>query len=53
MEEEGISYEKSLREWGVEGRIKQSISKDGYVRNLYIKKFNGKVCRVIIINDEL
>lgn len=53
MEEEGISYEKSLREWGVEGRIKQSINKDGYVRNLYIKKFNGKVCRVIIINDEL
>ncbi len=47
-----MEMDKKLVREIIAKRVAQEFH-DGYVRNLYIKKFSGKVCRVIIINDEL
>jgi hypothetical protein len=48
MQDEGISYDKMLPEWGAAGKIAQTTDGRGNVRNVQPVWWEGKTCRVII-----
>lgn len=53
MEDEGISYEKSLRELAQAGQIPGSDGTDGWKRTAKVVWYQGKSVRVIAIPDDV
>ena len=51
MDKEGISYEKMIKEFATEKKIETSTGADGWSRSSRLTKYQGKVCRVIIISN--
>lgn len=53
LQDEGISYDKTLREFGTLGYIEQTDRGDGRVNNTKLIRYDGVVCRVIVLKEML
>lgn len=49
MEDEGLSYDKLVREFGAAGKIEQTPDTQGKLRTSQVIRYGGRLCRVIIV----